>query len=510
MGRFLLFPKWRTPSERHAKRPRANTVGRSAHHDRLVFESLEVRTLLSVGVQLPAGWAAQRPITADFLGGSNSAGISTPVGPTPNQIRGAYGLGTYVSGVLTNPITFSGIQGDGSGQTIAIIDAYDDPNALNDLNAFSTYFGLPTFGGTNGPTFQKLNQKGHATLPPTDPLGKWSVTGNNSWEMEESLDIEWAHVMAPMANIILFEASDAGSGLYTAVQTARTTAGVVAISMSWSGSEYAGETADDTTYFSTPSGHVGGDGLLGGITFLASTGDSGAYDAVNTSTITPQYPACSPNVVAVGGTSLTVNADNSYGSETSWGNGTSSGALGGGGGGISAYEAQPSYQNGVVSAYSTTARTYPDVSADADPSTGVPIYDSWDFGTSTPWVPGTLGGTSLACPLWAGMIAIADQGRAIAGLGSLDGAHQTLPELYQAYKATPTEFHDITSGSSIAGPTYAPATGYDLATGLGSPVGSLLIPRLLGLAAPTVTGVSSLQAFVALRGGDGHPDHGDV
>ena len=145
---------------------------------------------------------------------------------------------------------------------------------------------------------------------------------------------------------------------------------------------------------------------------------------------------------------LRVNGSNpnyTYGGETAWGNGTSSGTYGGGGGGISAYESQPAYQKGVVSAFSTTQRTYPDVSCDANPNTGVPIYDSWDFGTSTPWFPGYEGGTSLACPLWAGMIAIADEGRAIAGKGSLDGPSQTLPELY---KLPAAEFHDITSGSN--------------------------------------------------------------
>ena len=333
---------------------------------------------------------------------------------TPNQVRGAYGLGTYTSGVLTTPITFNGIKGDGSGQTIAIVDAYDDPNALSDLNAFSAYFGLPTFGGGGSPTFQKLNQNGGTLLPGTDPAGPWSSTLSSSWEVEESLDIEWAHVMAPMANITLYEASDTGNGLLTAIQTAANTSGVVAISMSWGSDEFSGEAAIDSAYFVTPAGHVGGaaslggTGLAGGITFLASTGDSGAY-APNTSTITPEWPAASPNVVAVGGTSLTVNG-NTYGSETSWANGTSSGTNGGGGGGISVYESQPSYQSGVVNAYSTTAHTYPDVAADADPGTGVPIYDSWDFGDSTAWIPGTIGGTSLSCPLWAGTIAVADQG----------------------------------------------------------------------------------------------------
>ena len=143
------------------------------------------------------------------------------------------------------------------------------------------------------------------------------------------------------------------------------------------------------------------------MTFLAATGDYGAYGSGSDSTtITPQYPAASPNVIAVGGTTL-YPSGNSYGSETSWGNGTSSGSDGGGGGGgISAYESQPSYQNGVVNAYSATKRTYPDISADANPSTGVPIYDSYDFGSS-PWV--AEGGTSVACVLSTGIMAVADQ-----------------------------------------------------------------------------------------------------
>ena len=158
---------------------------------------------------------------------------------------------------------------------------------------------------------------------------------------------------------------------------------------------------------------------------------------------------------------------------------------GGGGGGISAYESQPSYQSGVVSAFSTTQRTYPDVSADADPNSGVPVYDSYDDGTSTPW-NNYNGGTSLSTPLWAGIIAIADEGRAIAGQGSLDGRTQTLPELY---KLPAADFHDITSGSTGPAPTYNAGTGYDLATGIGSPVGNLLVPGLVAYQ-PTVTGIS--------------------
>ena len=447
---------------------------------RLAVETLESRTLLSATVPLPANWQATPIALPHFLAGSDDAGSTTPSGLAPNQVRGAYGLGTYAGGVLSNGITFDGIQGDGSGQTIAIVDAYDDPNAASDLNAFSNYFGLPTFGGAGNPTFARLNQRGGTTLPGTDPNGPWHSTGNSTWELEESLDIEWAHAMAPMANIILFEASNASNGLYTAVQTAAHTPGVVAISMSWGGSEFDGETSCDSNYFVTPAGHLGGAAstggadLPGGVTFLAAAGDSGAF-APDTMTITPNYPASSPNVVAVGGTSLTVDGTD-YVSESGWGYGDWSGLLGGGGGGISANERQPSYQSGVVSTFSTTRRTYPDVAADADPNTGVALYDSWDFGQSTPWLPGALGGTSLACPLWAGMIAVADEGRAIGGLGSLDGPSQTLPALYSL---PATDFHDITSGGNGPSPTYDAGSGYDLATGIGSPVGNLLLPQLV-------------------------------
>ncbi|MGO9114213.1 MAG: autotransporter-associated beta strand repeat-containing protein [Thermoguttaceae bacterium] len=521
----------------------------------LGFEPLEDRRLLSVVPALPVNARSYPTFKVHSLTTSDSYGTTSPVGLIPNQVRGAYGLGTYsagsgslnngnyIPGSLQNGISFNSlaglVNGDGSGQTIAIVDAYDDPNALGDLNAFSSYingsvnFGLPTLvaaGSSGGPTFEKLNESGQPSpLPGTDPNGP----GDSDWENEESLDIEWTHVMAPMANIILLEAnSESNSDLYAAVQAAENLPGVVAISMSWSGAEYSSETSDDSTYFTTPAGHVGGaatvggTGIPGGITFLAATGDSGAYADGSRRTISPQYPAASPNVVAVGGTSLTANG-NSYGGETSWGNGTRSGKEGGGGGGISSYESLPqtNFQSSVVSSiystdngfYSTNAphRTYPDVSADANPNNGVAIYDSYDFGTSTPWFDGYFGGTSLATPLWAGVVAVADQGRAVSGLGSLDGKTQTLPLLYQIDSAAPASFNDITTGSSIGPtsppPSYAPAQGWDLATGIGSPVGNLLVPRLVGIPAVTtaasaspssVTGTTTVLSVVAAASGD--------
>jgi len=473
-----------------------------------LVEQLEDRRLLSatfgtttalLEASIPTGWKVT-PAIDPLYSGHPAAGDTAPTGLSPNQIRGAYGLGGYTSGVPANGISFGGIQGDGCGQTIAIVDVYDDPYAASDLNAFSTHYGLPTLGGAGQPTFQKLNQSGGTTLPGTDPAGPTSSGAD--WEQEESLDIEWAHVMAPLANIILFEASDPNTGPFTAVQTAANTPGVVAVSMSWSGAEFSGETSTDAL-FTTPLGHVGGSssvggtGLTGGVTFLAATGDYGAY-APGTMTITPQYPAASSNVVAVGGTQLTVGGSDpnyTYGSETGWGCGTLSGLLGGGGGGISAYESQPAWQNSTVSAFSTTNRTYPDVATDASSNSGVSLYDSWDNGNTTPWME--VGGTSLACPLWAGVIAVADEGRAIAGMGSLDGPSQTLPALY---KLPAGDFHDITSGSNGPAPTYVAKAGYDLITGIGSPVGNLLAPALASLTQTATSTAVTTNSPAAIYG----------
>ena len=213
---------------------------RSSRSRALGFEALEVRSLLSVVPVLPTYLQAKPAYKIHPLAAFDANGSTSPYGLTPNQVRGAYGLGTYTAGVLSNGVSFGEINGDGSGQTIAIVDMYDDPNALSDVNAFSAYYGLPQFGGAGGPTFKKVNQSGQASpLPGTDPSGP----STSDWELEESLDIEWAHVMAPMANIVLFEAS---SNLFAAVQAADNTSGVVAISMSWSQNENSGSRSSQT------------------------------------------------------------------------------------------------------------------------------------------------------------------------------------------------------------------------------------------------------------------------
>ena len=363
---FDIFrvPKRGGRSRRRTARQRQH--GHDAYGRRLLCEALEPRTLLSAVPQLPG--VHQLPVTTGLPSGWHATPPFEIVGPrssspaaakpdnstsavmlTPNQMRGAYGLGSIANGVISNGIGFVGIQGDGRGQTIAIVDAYDDPNAASDLNAFSTYYGLPTFGGAGNPTFQKLNQTGGTTLPAASAIGGWSV--------EESLDIEWAHVMAPMANIILFEANDASDNLYTRSRPPRTR-------RAWSTSRIAGAgTSSAARRVTTPpisSRHrvtwVAPVPSAASICPVAShswppPATAATYDPGGT-TFAPQYPACSPNVVGVGGTTLLVNGSSppyTYGSETVWGNGTSSSNDGGGGGGVSADESQPTYQKGVVS-----------------------------------------------------------------------------------------------------------------------------------------------------------------
>jgi hypothetical protein len=405
---------------------RRRSGGESAPRSRRPwFEHLEARLVLS---GQPA--AIYQPTFVAFkpVGSLLPLQTAAPSGLTPAQIRHAYGLDL--------------ITGDGTGQTIAIVDAYDAPTILADLKAFDTYWRSKGFNLPDPPSFKKVSQTGSTIfLPPPDP------NGPGGWGVETSLDVEWAHVLAPKANILLVEAnSPTNANLITAaVGYARSQPGVVAVSMSFGTfGDFGGEKALDSM-FTTPVGHTG-------ITFLASTGDSGAPGG---------YPAYSPNVVAVGGTTLTLGPTGNYLSETAWGD-PAGGATGGG---ISTVEAQPSYQKGFVT-QSTSNRTIPDVAFDADPASGVPVYDSTDFGAMTPWE--TIGGTSLSCPCWAGIIAVVDQSRVAAGGKSLDGPTQTLPRIYGIPSSN---FNDITVGSNgfSAGP------GYDLTTGRGTPV----LPSLL-------------------------------
>jgi hypothetical protein len=367
-------------------------------------------------------------------------GTPGPTGYSPAQARHAYGF---------DQAAFpGGMAADGSGTTIAIVDAFDDPTIGNDLAQFDKQFGLPN------PVFFKVDQNGGVNYPLPDA----------GWAGEIALDVEWAHAIAPAANILLVEAADNSfTNLFAAIRFAARQPGVVAVSMSWGSGEFPGESLWDGA-FTTPAGHTG-------VTFVTSSGDAGAP---------ADYPAISPNVVAVGGTALHLGPGGSYVSESGWS---------GSGGGISTSEPQPAYQKGVVT-QTSAYRSNPDVAYDADPNTGFPVYDSYNNSPSSPWVQ--FGGTSDAAPQWAALIAIADQGRIAAGRSPLDGPTQTLPLLYSLPAA---DFHDVTTGVSAGSPALAAGPGYDLVTGRGTPVANRLIADLAGtpVFAPAAThfGVSA-------------------
>jgi subtilisin-like proprotein convertase family protein len=414
----------------------------------LHLEELEPRNLLSAN---PADVVAQNFLTV--IPQYNSG--QSPAGYWPSQIRHAYG--------------FDKLSLDGTGQTIAIVDAYRDPNLPSDLDHFDQQFSVN--GGSQslyqqyGPSstfLTKVNQAGGAdSTVPTDSTG--------GWEVEEALDVEWAHAIAPNAKILLVEANSANlSDLLSAVSYATSQPNVVAVSMSWGSNEFSGQSSFDS-YFTTPAGHKG-------ITFTAASGDNG----------TPAgWPASSPNVLAVGGTSLSLSSTDTRVSEPGW---PSSG------GGYSAVYGTPSYQQSYAqSSYvqntlnnhvlQAGSRGNPDVSYDASSSPGYAVYDTFPYyGTSYTWF--SVGGTSAGSPQWAALVALADQQRGASG--SLDGPSQTLPTLYDLASSSttyPRDFIDVTSGSN----GYSAQPGYDLVTGLGSPQANNLVLDLAGNSAPTST-----------------------
>jgi subtilase family serine protease len=381
------------------------------------FEILENRRLLSA----TPGLVMQPALTLDPL-----AATTAPQGYTPQQIDKAYGFDS----ITLNDSLGGSLKGDGSGQTIAIVDAYNDPNIANDLKTFDKQFSL------SNPKLTVVNQDGSTSnLPKTDA----------GWAQEISLDVEWAHSVAPKANIMLVEAKSASlNDLLTAVNTARNAAGVSVVSMSWGTNEFFNQGNFDS-YFTTPAGHQG-------VTFVASSGDQGSWFG-------PTWPSVSKNVLAVGGTTLALNSNGTIANETAWS---------GSGGGISQFESQPQYQTQYNPNFST--RGGPDVSINADPNTGYSVYDSLKYQGQSGWM--TIGGTSAGSPQWAALIAIANQGRVALGGGTLDGATGTLPGLYSLYTDAnyAKSFNDITRGASSW--WYGAGPGWDPVTGFGSPKGN--------------------------------------
>lgn len=324
----------------------------------------------------------------------NPDASSSPTGLSPATIKSAYSFSTSTTA--------------GAGKTVAIVDAYNDPNAESDLAVFASQYRLPACTTANG-CFQKVNQTGGTSYPHTD----------SGWALEISLDVQWAHAIAPGAKILLVEASsNSFANLLAAEDYAKAHAQYV--SNSWGGSESSGEAQYDSHFVRT------------GVSFFVSAGDAG---------LPAEYPSASPNVISVGGTTLHFSGG-TFSSETGWS---------GGGGGCSAYETATAAQ-AAFSGYSQVRcggkRATPDVSLDADPASGVSVYDTVRYQGQSGWF--TIGGTSASSPMWAARSA--DSG------ATVNAAY--------VYGSSIT-YRDITSGNNGA----PCLVGYDLCTGRGSWVG---------------------------------------
>jgi subtilase family serine protease len=352
---------------------------------------------------------------------TQGAGNKGVVGYTPSQIRRGYG--------------FDQIKGQGNGQTIAIVDAFDHPNIEQDLAIFNSTFNLPPCTTANG-CFKKVYASG--SKPDT----------NSIWAFEISIDVEWAHAIAPQAKILLVEApSDQLPDLLAAVDVAvASKPKPTTVSMSWGLGELASEISDDSHF-------VGKN-----VTFFAASGDLGHGVS---------YPAASPFVMGVGGTTLQLDTDGNFQSEKAWSDS---------GGGISSLEPEPLYQRTFpIPNNPLHLRGTPDVAYDGNPNTGVAVYDSIPYQGSTGWFEA--GGTSIGPPQWAALFAIANSMR--PRNSALNGS---LGLLYDIAKTQLSDFRDVTKGSNGSCQVVCKAQpSYDYVTGLGSPQADNLILDLKSL-----------------------------
>jgi len=442
----------------------------------------------------------------------------SPVGLTPAQVQAAYQFDQISFQQRLSNGKYTTLSGNdlGKGMTIAIVDAFNNPTIMADVQTFSQQFNLPLFNQPNGtgkpysPTFKILNQNGKTSPLPKTELATTGIDTN--WALEIALDVEWVHAIAPAANIVLvlatnnFVDSFGNASLYKAVDTARRLPGVVAVSNSWGsfrqfqfapnnlpifvGGESPTEGSLDSI-FTTPAGHAG-------VSFIASAGDEGGPSA---------YPSASPNVLSVGGTTLTLDpVDNSWADETVWNNFT-----GAGGGGQSAVligttslvtnttewelfpvQPVPNYQRGL----GLVGRGTPDVSYNADPITGFATFSTYAF---QGW--GQIGGTSAGAPQWASLVAIANQGRQLKGKAMLSNVQSII------YKLPAADFHDVVVGNNDLisadfpgsglglGLTGNEATeGYDLASGRGTPLANLVVRDLVNFNGSTFIGSTRINA----------------
>lgn len=362
-------------------------------------------------------------------GRQNRKGSGPPVGETPASLGCVYNI---VSPLTRGcPIATSTVLPSGGGGTIAIVDAYDYPPAYDDLTAFSINFNLPVLPQCTLEITTSCFEKVYAggLVPGTDC----------GWNQEAALDIEWAHAMSPGAKIVLVEAaSNSFTDLFAAIDVANSIVspnasagtGLGQVSMSWGGTEFSGESAFDS-HLTTP-----------GVVYFAASGDTGG------STI---YPGASPSVVSAGGTTVNRNGGGYFVSETAWSKS---------GGGISAFEATPTYQTGIVAA-AGTQRAVPDVSFDSDPISGVSVYDSVPCKGQVGWQ--IFGGTSVAAPSWAGMVNLAG-----SKYNTTNAELSTIYSCYLTQNCYSSNFRDITSGSAGG---FIATKGWDFTTGVGSNLG---------------------------------------
>lgn len=341
--------------------------------------------------------------------GKPTPAATSPSGYNPVDLQSAYALPSSSAG---------------AGQTVAIVDAYDDPKAESDLGVYRSQFGLAACTTANG-CFRKVNQTGGTKAP----------RANGGWAQEISLDLDMVSAACPQCHILLVEASTSSlTNLGTAVNEAARL-GATEISNSYGGSESSSDSSYDTSYYKHP-----------GIAITVSSGDGG-YGV--------EYPAASQYVTAVGGTSLTRSSSARGWSESVW----STSATEGAGSGCSAYDPQPSWQSTLSNITSVCAkRAVADVSAVADPATGVSVYDSYSYQGQSGWL--VFGGTSVASPIIASVYALAGNA-ASTTYGSYPYSHAN-------------SLNDVTTGAtaSCGSDLCTAAAGWDGPTGLGTPAGT--------------------------------------
>ena len=423
---------------------------------------LNVGGLDNVGVYHHAGaTTTATPAGKSAHAAKPHAGSGPGGGYTPSELRTAYDMNSLIS------------SDNGAGQTVAIFEL--DSYSASDINAYLSYYGL------GSAKYSNVVVDGASTSP-----------GAGAIEVE--LDMEVVSAIAPGATQHIYIGPNTTQGVNDTYNKVVTDNTAKVMSTSWGLCEASSGNAELAAL-----DNIFKQGAAQGQAFFSAAGDSGAYDC-NDNTLAVDSPADDPNVVGVGGTTLNTGTGGSYSSESVWSNpaDTSRSPNGaGGGGGISSYFTQPSYQSGpgVSNSYSNGYREVPDVSADADPNTGYSVYctvAAAGCSSSTPWI--AVGGTSAAAPLWTSLIA--DSNEYLAGL-SKPTFGSASAELYKLFNTTQTysAYHDVTSGNNL----YYPATtGYDLASGIGTPDVWNLARDAAGatVSAPTISGFSPTSGTV--------------